>query len=185
MKDALAKEGAHKMDQAIKALEHHFESLRTGRASLGMLDGVRAPVYGSEMPLNQVASLSTPDAKTIVIQPWDKSQIPAIEKAILAANIGITPANDGVAIRLTVPPMTEERRKDVVKMAHKMAEEARVALRNVRRHINDEVKKAEKTHGISEDDRDKLLKDIQKMTDDHIKKVDVVLAAKEKEILEV
>jgi ribosome recycling factor len=137
------------------------------------------------MPLNQVASLSTPDAKTIVIQPWDKSQIPAIEKAILAANIGITPANDGVAIRLTVPPMTEERRKDVVKMAHKMAEEARVALRNVRRHINDEVKKAEKTHGISEDDRDKLLKDIQKMTDDHIKKVDVVLAAKEKEILEV
>jgi len=185
MKDIIKKDCKDKMDKAFTALEHHFETLRTGRASLGMLDSVTVSAYGSPMPLNQVASLSTPDAKTIAVQPWDKSNIGAIEKALLAANLGITPVNDGTLIRLSIPPMTEERRKEVVKVAHKMAEEARVAVRNVRRQGNEEVKKAEKDHEISEDDRDKLLKDIQKMTDDHIKKFDEALVAKEKEIMEV
>jgi len=185
MKDAIMKDCKDKMDKAMLALEHHFETLRTGRASLGLVDGVRVPAYGGDMPLNQVASVSTPDAKTIAIQPWDKSLMGAIEKALLAANLGITPTNDGNLIRLSIPPLTEERRKEVVKLAHKMAEEARVAVRNVRRHVNDEVKKAEKNHDITEDDRDKLLKDSQKMTDDHIKKVDEMLAAKEKEIMAV
>lgn len=185
MLEAIKKDCKDRMDKALLALEHHFETLRTGRASLALLDGVSVDAYGSEMQLIQVASLSTPDAKTIQIQPWDKSQLGAIEKALLAANLGITPSNDGTVIRLSFPPMTEERRKEVVKLAHTMAEEGRVAIRNVRRHINDEIKKAEKAHDVSEDDRDRVLKEVQAMTDDHVKKVDTVLATKEKEILEV
>jgi ribosome recycling factor len=185
MRDTIMKDCKDRMDKALLALEHNFETLRTGRASLAILDGVTVPAYGSDMALNQVASLSAPDAKTIQIQPWDKSVMGAIEKALLAANLGVTPTNDGTVVRLNFPPLTEERRKEVVKVAHKMGEEGRVAVRNVRRHINDEVKKSEKSHDISEDDRDKLLKDVQNMTDDHIRKVDDVLAAKEKDILEV
>lgn len=182
---AVEKDCQDRMDKALEALERHFDSLRTGRASLGLLDGVTVEAYGNEMPLNQVATLSTPDAKTIAIQPWDKSQLPAVEKALMAANLGMTPNNDGATIRMTVPPMTEERRKDTVKLAHKMAEEARVAIRNVRRHANDEIKKMEKAHEISEDDREKFMKDIQSKTDDHVKKIDDMLGHKEKEIMEV
>ena len=186
MLEALKKDSKDKMDKALKALENHFETLRTGRASLSILQDVRVDPYNSgAVPLNQVASLSTPDAKSIVIQPWDKSVIGMVEKAILAANIGLTPSNDGTLIRLSIPPMTEERRKEVVKHAHKVTEEARVAIRNVRRHVNEEIKKDEKKHEITEDDRTRMLKDIQTMTDDHIKKVDAMLAAKEKEILAV
>ncbi|MCX7045345.1 MAG: ribosome recycling factor [Candidatus Sumerlaeota bacterium] len=186
MLEAIKKDAREKMDKALKTLEHHFETLRTGRASLSIVQDVKVDPYNSgALPLNQVASLSTPDAKSIVIQPWDKSVIGLIEKAILAANLGITPANDGTLIRLVVPPMTEERRKEVVKHAHKVAEEARVSIRNVRRHVNEEIKKNEKKHEITEDDRDRLLKEIQTQTDDHIKKIDAMLAAKEKEIMAV
>jgi len=185
MLEAIKKDCKDKMEKAIVALEHHFETLRTGRASLAILEGVTVPAYGTQSPLNQVASLSTPDAKTIAIQPWDKSIAGAVEKALLAANLGVTPTNDGTVVRLVFPPLTEERRREVVKVAHKMAEEARVAVRNVRRHVNEEIKKREKSHEISEDDRDRLIKEIQKMTDDRIKRVDDMMAVKEKEILEV
>ena len=185
MKDTLLKECKDKMDGALAALHHHFETLRTGRASLSLLDDVRVEAYGTPSPLNQVATLSTPDGRTITIQPWDKSLLGGIERAILAANIGLTPNNDGTLIRLNIPPMTEERRREVVKMAQKMAEEARVAVRNVRRHMNDEAKKAEKKSEISEDEMHTLLKEIQDFTDGHIKRIDQDFIAKEKDILEV
>jgi ribosome recycling factor len=185
MLEAIKKESTEKMHKAIVALEHHFETLRTGRASLAILENITVPAYGTDSSLNQVASLSTPDAKTIAIQPWDKTILGVIEKALLGANLGVTPTNDGTVVRLVFPPLTEERRKEVVKVAHKMAEEARVSVRNVRRHVNEEIKKKEKTHEISEDDRDKLIKDIQKLTDDYVAKVDELTVVKEKDILEV
>lgn len=185
MPEKVEQEARDKMDKALAALEHNFETLRTGRASLGLLEGITVSAYGVDSPLNQVSSLSTPDARTIAIQPWDKSLISSIEKAIMAANLGITPSNDGQLIRLNIPPLTEERRKEVVKVAHKMREEAHVAVRNIRRHANDEIKKLEKSGAISEDERDDRLDKIQKMTDEHIKKADEMAEAKEAEILEL
>lgn len=185
MKAKILKDCKDRMEGAMAALRQHFETLRTGRASLSLLDNIRVEAYGTPSSLNQVASLSTPDARTITIQPWDKSLTGPIEKAIMAANIGLTPNNDGTVIRLNIPPMTEERRRDVVKMAHKMSEEARVAVRNVRRHVNDDLKKTEKQSEISEDEMHVLLKEVQEMTDEHIKKVDQEMEKKEKEIMEV
>lgn len=185
MLNNIKKEALEKMEKALEVLEREFTTLRTGRASLGVLDGVEVEAYGSKMPLNQVASLSTPDAKTILIQPWDKSTLAPIEKAILAANVGLTPTNDGKVVRLNVPQMTEERRKDVVKVAHHLAEEARVAVRNIRRTENERIKKLEKSHDISEDDSRRAQDDMQKITDQHIENINKVLAAKEKEIMEV
>lgn len=173
------------MAKAIETLEHNFQTVRTGRASLHILDNVMVNAYGTDTPIRQVATLSTPDARTMLIQPWDRGVMASVEKAILAANLGMTPSNDGKVIRLTVPPLTEERRKELVKVVKHMAEEERVAVRNIRRHTNEEIKKTEKQHEISEDSRDKMLKKVQVLTDDFIKKIDELLEKKEAEIMEV
>jgi ribosome recycling factor len=173
------------MDKSAHALEENLVTIRTGRASTRMFEDLEVEAYGVMQPLKQMASIASPDAKSVTIQPWDKGQLGAIEKAILAANLGYTPNNDGTLIRIIVPPLTEERRKEIVKQAHHMAEEGRVAVRNQRRHFNDEIKKREKSHEIGEDLRDKLLKQIQEETDKHIRRIDDLLAAKEKEIMEV
>jgi ribosome recycling factor len=179
------KSADEKMQKAVEAMEHELATLRTGRASTSLVDHVMAPAYGSDQPIKQVATISTPDARTILIQPWDRAVLPAIEKAIMAANLGLTPNNDGRVIRITIPMLTEERRRELVKVAHKVAEEGRVAVRNARRHVNEEIKASEKKHEMTEDDRDKGLEEVQKHTDKFIKKVDELLAAKEKEIMEV
>lgn len=174
-----------KMHKAVEAVDHEFHSLRTGRASTALVDTVHVEAYGSKVPLKQLATISTPDARTIVVQPFDKSTAGAIEKALTAANLGMMPTNDGKVIRLAVPPLTEERRKDLVKLAKKMAEDGRVAVRNIRRHANDDIKKTEKSHEITEDDRDRANKKVQELTDKYIKEVDDLLAKKEKEVLSV
>lgn len=179
------KDTEDKMHRATEAMEHEFTTLRTGRASLAILDGIGIELYGQRMNLIQVATLSTPDAHTILIQPWDKNSAGPIEKAILAANIGLTPNNDGRVIRLNIPPLTEERRREFVKVAHKMAEDGRVAIRNIRRHANEEVKRLEKEKLISEDLSHDGLIEIQKITDKHIEDIGVRLKRKEAEIMEV
>ena len=185
MLEAISKEAEEKMKKALLVVDHELGALRTGRASVQLVDRVRVPVYGQESPLTQIATVSTPDASTIMIQPWDKGVLAAVEKAILQANIGLTPNNDGKVIRLSVPALTQETRKDMVKKAHGIAEEGRVAVRNIRRHAIDEIKKQEKDHKVSEDDSKKSQDALQKKTDEFIKKVDGVLAAKEKEIMTV
>lgn len=185
MLNQILRSGEERMKKSLHALEEHLAGLRTGRASTRMFEEVKVEAYGGEQPLKQLATIATPDAKTVTIQPWDKSLLAAVERAILAANLGVTPGNDGKIIRITMPPLTEERRRDIVKQAHHLAEEGRVSIRNLRRHINEEIKKTEKNREISEDDRDKALKKVQEMTDRYIKEIDRVLAAKEAEIMEV
>jgi ribosome recycling factor len=173
------------MDHVVEHLRRELGSIRTGRASLSLLDGVQVDYYGTLMPLKQVASLSIPESRTILIQPWEASQIPEIEKAIQSANLGLQPSNDGKLIRLNIPPLTEERRKEYVKLARRMGEEAKVAVRNVRRDVNDEIKKAQKTGDLSEDAQRVAQEDIQRLTDQYVARVDDILAKKEAEILEV
>ncbi len=185
MINELKKKTAEKMDSAINALKREFATIRTGRASLSLLDGIKVDYYGTMTPLNQVATLAVPESRLITLQPWDPKVIENIEKAIQSSGIGLTPANDGKIIRLPVPPLTEERRKELVKLAKKMAEDSRVAIRNIRRDINEEVKKIEKEKKISEDESRKSLEDIQKTTDQYIKKIDEILKKKEEEIMEV
>ncbi len=174
-----------KMKHAIDALEQHFHTLRTGRASTSLLDDVEVEAYGQTMPLKQVASISTPDAKTITVTPWDKSQLALIEKAILASDLGLNPQNDGKMLRLIIPPLTEERRKELVKRAHHMAEEGRIAIRNVRRHQKEEIEKRRKNKDISDDNAHDGLDELQKITDKWIAEVDKVMKHKEEEIMEV
>ncbi|AXA37268.1 MAG: ribosome recycling factor [Candidatus Hydrogenedentota bacterium] len=183
--DAIYKEAKEKMHKAIEAVEHEFSTLRTGRASVALVDNIHVQAYGASMALKQLATISTPDSRTILITPFDRNMIGAIEKAIMAANIGLTPNNDGKAIRLTIPPLTEERRKELVKVARKMAEDGRVAVRNIRRHANEEIKKTEKMHEITEDDRKRAIDKVQEMTDKFIGEIDELLARKEKEIMEI
>jgi ribosome recycling factor len=175
----------HHMEKALEVFRDELNTLRTGRASLGILDPVRVDYYGSPTPLNQVANLSVADAALIVIQPWDPALIQPIEHAIQKANLGLNPMNDGRVIKLPVPPPTEERRRELVKIAHEYAERARTAVRNVRRDGNDELKRLEKEGDLSEDDERRALDEVQKLTDDHIAQVALVLAAKEREILTV
>ncbi|MGH9456471.1 MAG: ribosome recycling factor [Thermoanaerobaculia bacterium] len=174
-----------RMHGALEALHGEFKQLRTGRASLSMLDGVTVSAYGSEMPLNQVATLAVPEPSLITAQPWDKSMIPVIEKAIRSADLGFNPASDGKVVRIPVPPLTEERRKELVKKAHHMSEEVRTAIRQVRRDGNDKLKKMQKDHVISEDDEKRGHDEIQKLTDRFIEQVNETLKHKEKEIMEV
>lgn len=181
----LFKTAEHKMAQAIEALDHHFNTLRTGRASTALLDDVRVEAYGQEMPLQQVASVNTPDARTIAIQPWDSNQIAAIERALLVADLGLNPQNDGKIIRLNIPPLTEERRKDLAKKAHAMAEEGRVAIRNIRKHIKDGIEKLRKDKVLSDDQAHDANDELQKLTDRYIAKVDEHMQKKEKDIMEV
>jgi ribosome recycling factor len=184
MHDTVKRTKAH-MDKAVEVLRDELKTLRTGRASLGILDPVRVDYYGTPTPLNQVANLSVPDPTLIVIQPWDQTLISAIEHAIQKANLGLNPMNDGKVIKLPVPSPTQERRKELVKVAHEYAERARTAARNVRRDGNDELRKLEKNKAISEDDMHRGLDEVQKLTDEHIKLIGDVLASKEKEIMEV
>jgi ribosome recycling factor len=174
-----------RMHGAIEALHHEFRSLRTGRANASMLDGITIDYYGTPTPLSQVASLAVPEASLIVAQPWDKSMIPAIEKAIRSSDLGFNPSSDGKVVRIPIPPLTEERRKELTKKAHHMAEESRTAIRQVRRDGNDKLKKMLKDHEISEDDEKRALDEIQKMTDKYIEEVASVLKHKESEIMAV
>jgi len=179
------KKSEEKMRAAIEGLRHEFSTIRTGRASLALLDDVRIDYYGTPSPINQVATLSLPDARTIMIQPWESKMLGVIEKAIMKSEIGINPVNDGKVIRLVMPQLTEDRRKDLVKRAKKMAEDTKVSIRNVRRDANEALKKAEKDKTITEDDLLKGEQEVQKLTDDFIRKAEEALAHKEKEIMEV
>jgi ribosome recycling factor len=174
-----------KMGQAVEAMKKDFATIRTGRASVALLDGVMVDAYGSSQKLNQAATLTTPDPRTIMIQPWDPKLIGDMEKAIMKADLGLTPVNDGKVVRINVPPLTEERRKEFVKVARKRSEEGKVAVRNIRRDSNDKLRKLEKDKEMSEDELKKSLDEIQKMTDSYIKKIDGVLEHKESEIMEV
>lgn len=173
------------MEKSLDSLRRDYQKVRTGRASLGLLDDVRIDYYGTPSPLSQVATLSVPEPRTITLQPWESKMIPLIEKAIMNANLGITPANDGKVIRLNLPALTEERRKDIVKQLKKMAEDAKVAVRNIRRDAIDELKKMEKNKKISEDDQKRAEKDVQDATNNFVAKIDETLNHKEKEVMEV
>ena len=179
------KDVTHRMHGAIEALHREFKTLRTGRANAAMLDGVTVDYYGTPTPIAQVASLKVPEASMIVAEPWDKSMVSAIEKAIRNADLGLNPSNDGKIVRIPVPKLTEERRKELVKKAHAVAEESRTAIRQVRRDGNDKLKKMLKGHEISEDDEKRALDEIQKLTDKHIDEVASVLKHKEQDIMEV
>lgn len=173
-----------KMEGSITILQKELGGIRTGRASLALLDGIKVDYYGNPTPLNQVATLSVPESRLITIQPWDISATSSIEKAILASDLGLTPNNDGKIIRISIPPLTEERRKQLVKVVKKVSEECKVAIRNVRREGMEHLKVLEKDKKISQDDHKKANDEIQKITDKFIKKVDEIIAKKEKEILE-
>jgi ribosome recycling factor len=181
------KKAEEKMSKGIDILRKEFAAIRTGRASLGILDGIAVDYYGTPTPLSQVANLSVPDPRQILIQPWEAKMLGEIERALLKSDVGITPTNDGKVIRLTIPPLTEERRQQIVKHAKKLAEDARVAIRNIRRDVNDEIKKKSKDKDahVSEDATKKLQDEIQKTTDAYIKKIDELLSHKEKEIMTV
>ena len=174
-----------RMEKALSDLQHEMATIRTGRASIGLLDHIRVDYYGTPTPLNQIANLHVPEPSLITVQPWDVSQIGAIEKAIRASNLGLNPANDGKLIRIPIPPLTEERRKDLVKQLHGVAENHRVALRNIRRDGNESVKKLLKDKTITEDEDRRAHDEIQKMTDNYMGKLDQAARAKEKEILEI
>lgn len=172
------------MEKAVLHCESELTKIRAGKASPGMLDGISVDYYGTPTPLSQVGSVNTPDARTLVIQPWEKSLLSAIEKAIMDANIGLNPQNDGIIIRLVVPPLTEERRRDLVKKAKEEIEKGKVAVRNIRKDINEKIKKL-KTDGVAEDDIKVGEAEVQKLTDAHILKVDKLAEAKEKDIMTV
>ena len=179
------KDYARRMDKALDHLQEEFGAVRAGRANAKVLDRISVEYYGSETPLNGVATISSPDARTLVIQPWDTKLLKDIAKAIQMSDLGINPQNDGRVIRLTFPQLTEERRKDLAKQVKKYAEDAKVAMRNIRRDGMDYVKKLKKTNEITEDDQKKAEKDLQDLLDKNIKKVDTALAAKEKELMAI
>ena len=174
-----------RMDASLETVRRELSTMRTGRASLSMLDEIRVDYYGTPTPLNQVGNLSIPDPTLITIQPWDPSVLQAIERAIRQSDMDLNPQNDGKLIRIPIPSLTEERRKTLVKHAHKHAEEGRVAIRNVRRDVNDHLKKLLKDHEVSEDDEKHAVAEVQKLTDQHIEHVNEILKKKEAEILEV
>jgi len=174
-----------RMGKSIESLKREYSRLRTGRASLSLLDGIRVSYYDTPTPLNQMASLAVPEPRLIVIQPWDKTAIGDIEKAILKSELGLTPMSDGKVIRIAIPPLTEERRKELVKVARKMAEDNKVAIRNIRRDANDMLKDLKTEKEITEDDLYRSQDEVQKITDDFISQVDELCATKEKEILEI
>lgn len=178
-------EAKERMGRSVKDLGRAMASIRTGRASIALLDSIVVDYYGTQTPLNQLATLATPNSTTLTIQPWDVSQMAAIERAIRMSDLGINPANDGKIIRLAVPPLTQERRRDLVRQLHKIVEQHRVAVRNIRRDANDAVKKLEKAKSISEDESKRGHDDIQKITDASIEDINKAGDLKEKEILEI
>lgn len=174
-----------KMQKALDALRRELATLRAGRATPALLDKVTIDYYGTPTPINQVANIAVPEPRMITIQPWEKTMVAQIEKALLKSDLGLTPNSDGLVIRLLIPQLTQQRRTELVKMVHKKAEESRVAVRNLRRDANDAIKKLEKEKAISEDDTKKAQDDIQKLTDKYVKEIDRIMANKEKEIMEV
>jgi ribosome recycling factor len=185
MEEEIFKKLKDEMERTLAGLNKSFARVRTGRASASLLDGIKVDYYGTPTPINQVANVSIPESRLIVIVPWDASIVGAIEKAIQKSDLGLTPTTDGKAIRLAIPQLTEERRKEIVKTVKKMAEEGKVKLRNLRRDANEELKAMKKNNSISEDELFKAQDEVQKITDQYIEKVDKVLAVKEKEIMEI
>ena len=174
-----------RMDKAVAALKDEFASLRTGRASSSLLDQINVEAYGSTMPINQVAAISVPEPRMITVNVWDKGMVVSVEKAIRSSNLGLNPVVDGQSLRIPIPPLTEERRKDLAKVAGKYAEQQKIAVRNVRRDANDDLKKAEKDGVINQDELKRMEADVQKLTDEAIKRVDEALKTKEQEIMHV
>jgi ribosome recycling factor len=184
MPQSIKKSAEDRMEKAITNLKKDLSALRAGRATPSLLDRIQVEYYGAMTPLQQMANISTPDSRTLLIQPWDKSSITAIEKSIQKSDLGLTPANDGTVIRIIVPALTEQRRSELVKMTKKYGEEIKVIIRNIRRDANDEIKKLEKS-GVSEDESRRHQDDIQKTTDKYVAEVDKILFSKEKEIMEI
>lgn len=179
------KEVTTRMDDSLEAARREFATVRTGKATPALLDTVRVDAYGSKMPLNQVATVSTPEPSLLVVQPFDKSLIGDIEKGILMADLGLNPANDGSIIRIPVPPLNEERRREYVKLLHKLAEEGRVSVRVARHKGNDDIKRRMKEHDLSEDEGHRQLAEVQRLTDQYIERIDEMLEKKEKEVMEL
>jgi ribosome recycling factor len=183
--DETMKEAGHKMDRAVEVARDELASVRTGRATPGLLTRVMVDYYGTPTPLNQLASMSVPEPRLLVIQPYDRNSMAAMEKAIMQSELGLTPSNDGNVIRLAFPPLTEERRKELIRVVKERAEEGRVAVRNVRRHAKDEMERLKKDGEISEDELVRAEKDLQKATDEHVEQIDQLLEKKEAELMEV
>lgn len=185
MTSELIEDANLRMDKSLEVLQKDLTAIRTGRASLGILDSVKVDYYGTPTPLNQVANLAVPEANLITIQPWESPLLETIEKAILSSDLGLNPSNDGKVLRLPIPPLTEERRKILVKQVGKIAEESRTAVRQVRRDVNDRLKKMLKDKEISEDDEKRALKEVQELTDLHVKKADEIVKKKDQELMTV
>jgi len=183
--EAIKKSAEDKMKKAVKALEDEFKTIRTGRASAALFENIRVDYYEQKVPLNQVATISIPEARLVIIQPWDRSVLPEIEKAIQKSELSVNPNNDGKVIRIAIPPLTEERRKELAKVAKNIAEKSRVSIRNIRRDTNEELKKQEKDSKLSEDQAKRGMDEVQKLTDKYIEEVNSVLAKKDKEIMEI
>ena len=183
--DDVKRRTEEKMKKTVSALDSEFKTVRTGRASSALFDRIRVDYYGQKSPLNQVATISIPEARLVIIQPWDRSLLAEIEKAIQKSELSVNPNNDGKVIRINIPPLTEERRKELVKVAKNMAEQSRIGIRNARRDANEEYKELQKKSEISEDQAKRATDDVQKLTDDYIEKVNELLESKDKEIMEV
>lgn len=182
---AIIKDASSRMDKTLESLRIELAKVRTGKATTALLDGIKVDYYGTMTPINQVGNISVLDSHTLSITPWDKSMVQAVDKAILEANLGFNPISDGTNLKIPVPPLTEERRKDFVKLIKKFGEDAKIAIRNVRRDANEHLKKEEKEKKISEDELKQFENEVQKLTDNHIKMIDDILKHKEKEIMEV
>ena len=185
MHEEIKKKLKQRMDKSVDSLKEEFKKIRSGRASTSLVEGLMVEYYGDRIPLKQIAGISVPEPRLIVIQPWDKGALPLIEKAFHKSDLMLNPNNDGKVIRISIPPLTEERRKELAKIAKGKTEDARVAIRNIRRDGNEEVKEAEKKNHISEDDSKKVLVDIQKITDDFVDKLNKLMETKEAEIMEI
>ncbi len=185
MIDKMLNETEEKMDSAVEGIRHEFQGIRTGKAAPSLLEHLQVDAYGSMMPLNQLGTVSAPEPRLLMVQPWDKSQIGAIMKAVQVSDLGLTPSNDGNVIRIPIPQLNEERRRDLVKLAHKTTEQGRVSVRHARKEANDNLKKAEKDSVVSEDQMHTAMDKVQELTDVNIKQMDELLAHKEEEIMEV
>jgi ribosome recycling factor len=183
--EVIKKSAEEKMKKAVKALEDEFKTIRTGRASAALFENIRVDYYEQKVPLNQVATISIPEARLVIIQPWDRSVLPEIEKAIQKSELSVNPNNDGKVIRIAIPPLTEERRKELAKVAKNIAEKSRVSIRNVRRDTSEDIKKKEKDSSLSEDQAKRGMDEIQKLTDKYIEEINAVLGKKDKEIMEI
>jgi ribosome recycling factor len=184
-RETLLLDAEERMEKALASLEKDFAKLRTGRASASLVDDIKVDYYGTPTPIQQLASVAVPDSRTVTIQPWDKNSFGLVEKAVLKSDLGLTPMNDGKLIRISIPPLTEERRRDLTRVARKYAEEGKIAVRNIRRDVNDALKKLEKDKSLSEDEWKKAVDEVQKLTDAFVARIDAKAAAKEKEIMEI